>query len=157
MKPIKLLPHKMQLLGWLLFILGIFYLIMLSINEDFLSIKVHVFKIFSENLNDPLQFFTISEQNLNYTIMSLLIVIGGLLISFSKEKFEDEFIQNIRLKSFQLAVLFNYIVVLFALLFIYDFSYIYFLILNLFTLLFVYIPTFKINLFKARKMYNDEE
>ncbi len=132
-------------------------IVALSIKEDLFEINIYVPTLVSQGeLLFSSVYFEISEHNVNYTLTSLLIVIGGLLVAFSKEKIEDEFIQSIRLKSFQLAILINYLLVLFALFFIYDFFYLYFLLLNVYTPLLIYIILFRINIYKAQ-IKNHEE
>lgn len=157
MKPLRLLPHRIQNLGYLFLFVGIIMIVALSIKEDLFEINIYVPTLVSQGeLLFSSVYFEISEHNVNYTLTSLLIVIGGLLVAFSKEKIEDEFIQSIRLKSFQLAILINYLLVLFALFFIYDFFYLYFLLLNVYTPLLIYIILFRINIYKAQ-IKNHEE
>ena len=100
MKTNYLFPNRLKKIGWLLFIpgiiLGIVYLIYQS---DISLFNIKVFAIAEEAIFSDTTFFSISENNILDEISSILLIIGTLLIAFSKEKSEDEFISKIRLES----------------------------------------------------------
>ncbi len=75
-------------------------------------------------------------------IISIFIIIGGLIVGFSKEKIEDEFIYKLRNDSLVWAIIFNYIVLLFAIVFVYDFTFFDVLVFNMFTPLLFFIVRF---------------
>jgi hypothetical protein len=87
----------------------------------------------------------------------LLLIIGAILIAFSKEKFEDEFISKIRLESLVWAIYLNYAVLILAIIFIYDMTFFWVIVLNMFTLLFFFIFRFNWALIKSKKQIRDEE
>ena len=80
MKSNYLLPNKYKLLGWILFILGLIFGLLLFLNEyegDYLSINI--LSIY----NDPFMggekgFFKIIENDIADELISIAIIVGGL-------------------------------------------------------------------------------
>ncbi|MBT8283088.1 MAG: hypothetical protein KJO86_05060 [Muriicola sp.] len=68
-------------------------------------------------------------------LFTVLIIISGIVHSFSREKIEDELISKIRLDSLIWSLYVNYTVVILATLLIYDIVYFNVLIFNLFTII----------------------
>ncbi|MEO6148677.1 MAG: hypothetical protein ABIP28_00880 [Mucilaginibacter sp.] len=104
MKTRFLFPHWARLVGYLCFVA---YL-PLALFKKFLA---------DGNEHPGASFFTDHFFNM---IILLLIVIGLLLVAFSKEKIEDERIAQLRLDSLQWAVYFNYAILIPCILFISD-------------------------------------
>lgn len=157
MKTHYLLPHKYKPLGWILFILGIvfgLYFIFGNIKTEPLEIKV--LSLF-HNLNagsTEFKYFEIIENGIAFEITMLAIIIGGLIIGFSKEKTEDEFISKLRNESLVWAIVFNYFILILGILFVYDFSFLDVLLFNMFTPLLFFIIRFN---FLKHKSGSDEE
>lgn len=76
------------------------------------------------------------------------IIIGLLLIAFSREKVEDEFIGKMRLESLQWAVLINYILLIVATWLVHGFAYIDVMMYNMLTILIIFIIRFHYTLRK---------
>ena len=151
MKSNYLLSNKFKVPGWILLSLGIISGIFLSITgfeSDLL--EMNVFSIYSDNdvFSSSGGFFKIIENSIVDEIIALAIIIGGLLVGFSKEKIEDEFIYKIRTDSLVWAIVFNYIILMFAIVFIYEFTFFDVLVYNMFTPLLFFI--FRFNFLKAR-------
>lgn len=151
MKSNYLLSNKFKIPGWILLSLGIIAGIFLSITgfeSDLL--EMNVFSIYSDNdaFSSSGGFFKIIENSIVDEIIALAIIIGGLLVGFSKEKIEDEFIYKIRTDSLVWAIVFNYITLMFAIVFIYEFTFFDVLVYNMFTPLLFFIIRF--NFLKAR-------
>ncbi len=150
MKTNYLLPNKYKKLGWGLFLLGIALHIFNSfsfINDIFFDMKV-LSLFYSKS------FFKVIEDNtLNETI-AILIIIGGFLIGFSKEKIEDEFIHKLRYESFVWAIIANYIILLFCIVFIYGEDFLTVMMYNMFTPLLFFIIRF--NFLKLRSRSHEE-
>ena len=125
MKSKLLLSHKSKWLGVVLFvpafILG-FSLLIFDYELAFLNVKL----------------FTSSSNNLTDEIALTFTVIGLMLIAFSREKQEDEFIQKIRLESLQWAVLVSYLLLLLCTWFIYYSDFIIAMVANLLTVLIIF-------------------
>ena len=84
-------------------------------------------------------------------------IIGALLVSFSKEKNEDEFIAEIRLSSLLWAVWVNYILLLVSFLLVYGSPFIEVMVYNMFTTLLIFIVRFNHLLYRNRKTVPDEK
>lgn len=156
MKTKYLLPNKYKIFGWILFIIGILGGV-LFIVADFDSIgpSVKMFSIYSENFLDSSHtYFKIIENEILDEIVSIFIIIGGLIVGFSKEKIEDEFIHKLRHESLVWAFIVNYIVLLFTVLFVYDMAFFEILVYNMFTTLIFFIVRF--NFLKLKSNTNEE-
>lgn len=158
MKTNYLFPNQYKKLGWLFFIpgiiLGIVYLIYQS---DISLFNIKVFAIAKEAIFSDTTFFSISKNNVLDELSSILIIIGALFISFSKEKSEDEFITKIRLESLVWATYINYAILILAIIFVYDMTFLWVLVFNMFTLLFFFLVRFNWALYKFKNQISDEE
>lgn len=158
MKTSYLLPVRFKKLGWFLFLpgflLGLLYFFLPS-EPEFLNIKV--FSVMEKSIMGETRFLCISENNVFDEIICLLILIGGLLIAFSKEKTEDEFIAKIRTESLVWATYVNYIVLILSIIFIYDMMFFWILAINMFTLLFVFVIRFQWAMYKSKTQVQHEE
>jgi hypothetical protein len=95
--------------------------------------------------------------NLANTIVGILFIVSCLLVGFSREKNEDEFIDKIRLSSLLWAVLVNYLLLLFAFLFVYEIAFLNVMIYNMFTTLLIFILRFNYVLYRNSKFVSDEK
>lgn len=158
MKTNYLFPNRFKKIGWLLFIpgiiLGIVYLVYQS---DISLFNIKVFAIAEEAIFSDANFFSISENNVLDEISSILLIIGALLIAFSKEKSEDEFISKIRLESLVWATYINYAILILAIIFVYDITFLWVLVFNMFTLLVFFLIRFNWALYKSKNQISDEE
>lgn len=154
MKTNYLLPNKYKIVGWVLFIGGIISGLLFTYSEyenDFLKIKVLSLFNFDTNFtgnNGP--FFRITNNYILDELISIFIIIGGLLVGFTKEKIEDEFIYKLRKDSLVWAIIFNYAVLLFTIIFIYDGDFLNIMIYNMFTPLIFFIIRFNFLKLKSR-------
>jgi len=151
-----LLPNKYKKFGWILLIIGIIIGILFNaevLEDDILQTKV--LSIYNEGIfSKDDGFFKIIENGILDEIVALMIIIGGLLVGFTKEKVEDEFIYQLRKESLVWAIIFNYIVLSLAIIFIYDMTFFNVLIYNMFTPLIFFIVRFN---FLKLKSGSDEE
>jgi hypothetical protein len=148
MKRDLLLPAKYKVWGWLLTVIfGIAGLFCLY--DDF-SLKILDYNRESHDL--------FKSQNFTNEIALTGIIIGLLLIVFSKEKIEDEFISYLRLKSLQLAILISYLIFLILNLTFYDLNFFMATFYNSFTVMIIFIIRFQWSLHHLRKEgMKDEE
>jgi hypothetical protein len=84
------------------------------------------------------QFNLASNNNLTDEIALTCCVIGLLLVAFSRERKEDEFIGQLRLESLQWAVLVNYVLLVICTWLIYGTSFFIAMIANLLTVLIIF-------------------
>ena len=157
MKTNYLLPNKYKTIGWILLALGIIIGIFLFFSDyesNALTIKVLSIHnddaIFKENNG----FFKIIENSIIDELVALAIIIGGLLVGFSKEKVEDEFIYKLRKDSLVWAIIFNYFVLILTIIFIYNFTFFDVLVFNMFTPLVFFI--FRFNFLKYKSLNYEE-
>ena len=157
MKTSYLLPHKYKTLGWVLFVLGLISGgIVVFGGYDFDILKINVISIYDEGgfLSGEKGFFNIIVNSILDELAALSIIIGGLLVGFTKEKIEDEFIYKLRNDSLVWAIIFNYFILAFTVIFVYEFSFFHVLVFNMFTPLLFFI--FRFNFLKY-KSDSDEE
>ncbi|WP_340064924.1 hypothetical protein [Ascidiimonas aurantiaca] len=91
------------------------------------------------------------ENGLVDEILIAIIIIAGIVNSFSKEKFEDELIGKLRTESLTLSLYVNYTLILLATFLIYELTFLYVMVFNLFTILLIFNLIFK---YRLRKHYN---
>ncbi len=99
----QILPHRGKKLGVIMFIVFTF----LEGHDDFIRGFMHGAsgKPFSLSENGIFSFETYFGHQ-SMLIFGLLSMLGMLVYMFSKEKIEDDYIQKIRLESFQLSFIF---------------------------------------------------
>jgi len=146
------------MIGWVIFfpsfILG-FCLIIFSYEGSWLN--ANVLSIFPSQIFGNNKFFSVISVNLTNTIIGILFIVGCLLVGFTKEKNEDEFIAKIRLSSLLWAVFVNYLLLLIAFIFIYDTAFLSVMIYNMFTVLLIFILRFNYILYRNSKSVSNEK
>jgi len=101
--------------------------------------------------------FTMANTDFKATILPIILIIGLLMIAFSKEKVEDEMIVKIREQSLIWAVLVNFIILIIGILLVYGLPYLHFLSLQIFLVLLLFIGKFHFELSRLKKVTKDEE
>lgn len=143
------LPHKIKIVGMFLFILGIIssYLRFgLGIKPSFLTVSV--FSIYSSFLETKT--FQIITNNISEEIVILLLLIGLLLINFSKEKSESDLVTSFRFKALINSILINSVILIFSTLFVYGFAFVSVLMVNMFSQLILYQIIFRFLIFRNK-------
>lgn len=121
------------------------------------KIDATVFAIFSDEILGKSRYFSFIQTNITNTVVGILFIVGGLMVGFSKEKNEDEFIAKLRLSSLLWAVLVNYFLLLFAFLFIYGLGFLNVMLYNMFTVLIIFIIRFNYVLYRNFKSMSNAE
>ena len=88
------------------------------------------------------------ENGLGDEIFTLLIIVSGLINSFSKEKIEDELISRIRLESLSLSLFISFGLIIISTFLVFNINYMYVLVFNLFLIILLFNLIFKFRLFK---------
>jgi hypothetical protein len=91
-----------------------------------------------------------SNQNLTDEVALTGCIIGLLLVSFARVRFEDEFIHLLRLEAWQWAVLIHFVVLLIGIWTVYDFGFLYIMIGNMLTVLVIFLLRFHYLLYRQR-------
>lgn len=159
MKTHFLFPNQFKNIGWLLFVLSVLGTLFISIfnisTHDYLNITV--FSIYQDSIGEIPGFFKFIKNSIVDEILTVGIIVGGILVGFSKTKNEDEYISKIRYESLVWATYLNYGIVIFFTLFIYGLPYLDVLFYNMFTLLLFFIIRFHYMIYKLNKYINDDE
>ena len=133
MKTKWLFPHGFRLIGWLIFVLSI----LLSLAYTYADFRTS----WSERIirNEP----SIAVSSYIDEISAVGVIIGLLLIAFSREKVEDEMISQLRLEALQWSIYVNYIILIVTIVIVYDKAFLGVMIYNMFTVLLVFIARFR--------------
>ena len=128
---------------------GLFLMLTERIQDIFV---VNVFSIFSYEWvgSEPTGFGWI-ENGLGDEVFTLLIIVSGLINSFSKEKIEDELISRTRLESLSLSLFISFGLIIVSTFLVYSINYMYVLVSNLFLIILLFNLIFK---FRLSKHYN---
>lgn len=147
-----LLPNGFKKIGWVLLIPStiIGFIMMLSPTGDFLDLHATVFALYNDEILGQNKHTGFITTNITNTLVGVCFILGGIMVGFSKEKKEDEFIANLRLSSLMWAVWANYILLLLSFLFIYGMGFFQVMIYNMFTVLIIFIGRFNFLLFKSK-------
>jgi len=154
-----LLPNYFKLIGWILLvpsaILGFF--LMLSDLESTLKINSKVFALYNDEIMGSQRHTGIISTDITNTLVGVFFILGAMMVGFSKEKKEDEYVANLRLSSLMWAVWVNYVLLLLSFIFIYGMGFFHVMIYNMFTVLIIFIARFNIKLFINRMIPADEK
>ena len=147
MKTNYLLPHAFKKAGWILLI-PLFVLFMWHGAHEIIW-----------SYSDPSTYWIHMPSWLHNDMNTILIVgfsVAFLLVAFSREKIEDEYIMQVRYVCLIRSVIANYIVLIAAALLLYDFKFLSFMSYNMFTVILIYIIVFHISLYRLRKSIRHE-
>ena len=154
-----LLPHRFKLIGWILLvpsaILG--FMLMLSDVESKLKINSKVFALYNDEFLGDKSHFGIISTDITITLVGVVFILGAMMVGFSKEKKEDEYVANLRLSSLMWAVWVNYVLLLLSFIFIYGMGFFHVMIYNMFTVLIIFIGRFNIIILKNKMISTDEK
>jgi len=141
-----LLPYPVKFAGLFLtfagMVMSVFYLLF-----DF-RFTIPVFAIFSSFLETKM--FVTFNTNFADELTMLLLFTGLILIVFSKEKTESEYLDATREKAIVKALIYNNIMLLFSILFIYGSGFIGILVINLFSFSLFYLFIFYLMKYKQK-------
>lgn len=149
MKSTLLLPNKFKKIGWFILIPATILGCIICTKEfsaEWLHLKTFV--LATDAAFDHYKYFKITQVNFTNTLIGSAFIIGALLVSFSKEKNEDEYINEIRLSSLLWAVLVSYLLLLIAFLFVYGTPFLDVMVYNMFTILIIFITRFNYLMYK---------
>jgi len=131
---------------YLSILVGFFLLLTERLQDLFV---VNVFSIFSyEWIGSERTGFEWIENGLGDEFFTLLIIVSGLINSFSKEKIEDELISRIRLESLSLSLFISFGLIIVSTFLVFNINYMYVLVFNLFLIILLFNLIFKFRLFK---------
>ena len=152
MKSRFLFPHKWRVIGYLCFVIVIVFAIVLKVlhPEGYAATDLHQVPGSGINLHHDV-YTGVTEMRVHHDIIILLVVLGLLLIAFSKEKIEDEQIAQLRLDSLQWATYLNYGLFIVCVLFIHGLYFIPVVIFNVITPLIFFIIRFRWKIYQLNR------
>jgi hypothetical protein len=158
MKTHFLFPNQFKKIGWLLFVPSVLATLFISVfnlsTDDYLNVTV--FSFYEKNLGEVPVFFRFIKNSIVDEIFTIGIIVGGILVGFSKLKEEDEMISKIRYESLVWATYLNYGIIVFFTLFLFGLPYLNVLFYNMFTLLLFFIIRFHYMIYKLNNSNYDE-
>ena len=153
-----LLPNKYKRVGWFILIPAtILGIILVSTSTVNMALHTKVFALVNSEFLGKSRFFTFIETDITGTLIGILFIVGALLVGFSKEKNEDEFIANLRESSLLWSVFINYLLLLISFAFIYGYAFLTVMVYNMFTVLIIFIVRFNYVLHSSSKSMEDEK
>jgi len=138
-----LLPKGFRFVGVIFTSVGTILGIMrfyFGVKPDLLDQKV--FAVYSVYLKT--RTMKVESNQLIEEIVGLLVILGLLMIAFSREKDENPLISAVRLKAFFISFYINTAFLIFSILFTYGLAFIYMTVLNVVLPLSIYIVVFQI-------------
>lgn len=161
-----LFPHAYRKWGWIVLIpgllLGIAFMIF-DLQFDFMKVPVislfenlNLWSVFTSENESRHTFIEIRKDDISNEIIGLMILAGALLVAFSREKVEDEFMSQLRLSALLWAVYVNAVIQVFGFIFFYEFAFMYFMMTNLFAVLLLFIGRYHYLLHKMRSSRDEE-
>lgn len=158
MKQKLLLPNRFKRVGWFILIpAAVMGIALIVLDYNTIEINTTVFAIYADEVLGKTHYFSFINTDIVNTLVGALFIVGSLLVGFSKEKNEDEYISNLRLNSLLWAVLVNYLLLLFMFLLIYGVGFLNVMVYNMFTVLIIFIAKFNYSLFRNSKSVSNEE
>jgi hypothetical protein len=161
MKTNYLFSYRCKRIGWILFIPGLIVGILILIVRIEVSqwefLKIPVFAILDKGIMDDDVIFGWTKTYIHDELGALLLIIGGILIAFSRQKIEDELIAKIRLESLIWATYINYGILALCIIFLYGLAFLEVMVYNMFSLLIFFMIRFNWVLYRSNKMITDEE
>jgi len=137
--------------GLVFYLTSIIGLYLLLTERIFDLFTLNVYSLFSESFSDLTYGGGWIENGLGDEIFTTIIIISGLINSFSKEKIEDELISKIRLESLTMSLFISYSLVIISTFLIYNLSYMYVLVFNMFIILLLFNLIFRYKLHQHYK------
>lgn len=154
MKAKFLFPYHYKFIGWTLTILILLIWIVgttTKANFDFFTITLP-FKYALQDSTDASKQETTLDLGDEFIMIGLIV--GMLMIAFSKEKIEDEFVSQLRLETLQWAIYINFGLLIIATIFVYGSYYFSVMLYNMFTPLVFFIARFYYVLYLKSKIEN---
>lgn len=153
-----LLPNRFKKIGWIILIPATIAGVILAYNEFGSAwLWANVFSIANDGTLEHYRYFSFAKTNITNTVIGALFIIGAMLVSFSKEKNEDEYISELRLSSLLWAVCVSYLLLLIAFLLVYGTPFLDVMVYNMFTILIIFITRFNYLMYKNAKTAADEK
>ena len=162
MKTQFLLPHNFKRIGIIILLFTIAMLVVEWLTGGLLFLqKVPIIAVVDTGM--PLSFqaendyFVRIQDDIRFELYSVLAIIGGIFLAFSKQRIEDEYISKIRLESLVWATYLHFILLILSILAVYGIGFLNVLIINVFSVLILFNIRFYFILLKTKHSRRDEK
>jgi uncharacterized membrane protein len=161
-----LLPSKFKNAGWWIFGITLVLIILHFAFQSQCDFSVNTIRAFfgMERLGPKeTQLTTIfsssfgPNDDLLLTFIGILLIVAGIFIGFSRNKEDDEFIEQLRYESLILSLYINSGIVLLCLIFVWGFSFLWVMTVNIFSTLYVFIFCFYLRLYLNKRSLRHEK
>ncbi len=155
-----LLPSKFKNAGWWIFGITLALIVVYFAFESKCSYSINdIRQLFGMERLDSKAYFSWFGPNadLLLTLIGVLLIVGGIFIGFSRNKEDDEFIEQLRYESLILSIYINSGLMLLCLIFVWGFSFLAVMQFNIFSTLYVFIICFYLRLYLNKRSLRHEK
>ena len=157
MKQNYLLPHGFKRVGQIIlvhFLAACIWLLCGPCEGDWLTVKVPA--LFTLDLASTSEWLGMTATDPVNEICMLGLLVSLVFLALSKEKDEDEMTAVVRMQSFVWSFWCTAILMLVAILFVYDLAFMYFAFASVFVCFIMYICKFNYEMIKIRRTENEK-
>ncbi len=97
------------------------------------------------------------NDDLLLTFIGFLLIVAGIFIGFSRNKEDDEFIEQLRYESLILSLYINSGIVMLCLIFVWGLPFLWVMMINIFSILYVFIICFYLRLYLNKRSMRYEK
>ena len=157
MKKNYLLPHNFKMIGLIMlvpFLAACIWLLLGPCEGDWFIVDVPA--LFTLDIASTSEWFGMTSTDPVNEICMLGLLVSLVFIALSKEKDEDEMTAVVRMQSFVWSFWCTAVLMLIAILFVYDLAFMYFAFASVFVCFIMYICKFNYEMIKIRRVQNEE-
>ena len=157
MKKNYLLPHNFKMIGLIMlvpFLVACIWLLCGPCEGDWFIVDVPA--LFTLDIASTSEWFGMTATDPVNEISMLGLLVSLVFIALSKEKDEDEMTTVVRMQSFVWTFWCTAILMLVAILFVYDLAFMYFAFASVFVCFITYICKFNYEMIKIRRTENEK-
>jgi hypothetical protein len=149
-----LLPHRFSRIGWFLAVPFLIWAIGFLVAEKTFALDALELTFGSGDKTSSNEnfFFNLKSNNFTDELVAIGLMAGLILIAFSKEKIEDEWVAKLRLDALLWGVFINALLLFVAFIVLYNNAFWCFMNINLFTPLLIFIIRFNYLKWKENRL-----
>lgn len=157
MKKNYLLPHGFKMIGLIMlvpFLAACIWLLLGPCECDWVLVKAPA--LMTLDLNSTSEWFGITRTDPVNEICMLGLLVSLVFLALSREKDEDEMTAVVRMQSFVWSFWCTAVIMLVAILFVYDYAFLLFAFASVFVCFILYICKFNYEMIKIRRTENEK-
>ena len=157
MKRTFLLPHRCKIAGWIVMVPLV--IVWLLYWLDNIEAPLMNFPPFGDGLGNLGKVGKIAGTIVDHWPTAYIIAIAAsmMMVAFSRERDEDEYVASVRMKSLMISFWVDFTILAIATVTIYNFDYLYVMSTQMFLVLFLHIAIFNISMAVIRRRRGHEE